>query len=120
MIGRKRYSGYRAMLYSRNDQIKNIRKTNSPIQMISIRNKRLTREQKTKRKSQNELTRERRTKRKSQNEINTVDKTQLAKTSNTTDFNCREFYETLDDALSEINKKIAKQKSIWMILKSDK
>ncbi|XP_046844703.1 uncharacterized protein LOC124438567 isoform X3 [Xenia sp. Carnegie-2017] len=39
MIGRKRYSGYRAMLYSRNDQIKNIRKTNSPIQMISIRNK---------------------------------------------------------------------------------
>lgn len=32
-------SGYRAMLYSRNDQIKNIRKTNSSIQMISIRNK---------------------------------------------------------------------------------
>ncbi|CAB3984549.1 Hypothetical predicted protein [Paramuricea clavata] len=118
MIGRKRYSGYRALLCSRNDpQRKTLkRKNTSPRMMLQDNKKRLSGSPKTKQRPGKEMS--------AYSEGSTAKQTQSGQKTKPShryiDFNSPELIEKLHDALSDINKKIAKQSLLWMVLKSSK
>ncbi|XP_028397095.1 UPF0547 protein C16orf87 homolog isoform X2 [Dendronephthya gigantea] len=114
MIGRKRYSGYRAMLCSRNDPRRKTlkRKNMQPTLMLRDSKKRLSGSPKTKRKPSMTAFGEGSATKGTQ-KINPSDRYIM-------NFDSPELIEKLHDALSDINKKLAKQSLLWMVLKSSK